>query len=468
MQIHFETLGCRLNHDETEGAARFFSVNGFSTDLETLTARSSLMDGCVLGVINTCTVTGKAEQKARRVIRLMLQKLPNALILVTGCYAEHDAQQIRSICEERVSVLSGTKKSILAKIATEMKSGELSVEKGLFTHSSLDSFIEKSDSSSHFTLYTPVFALHSRGSLKIQDGCNCSCTFCRIHIARGKSVSLDVYESIRRVKEMEKQGLNEVTLTGVNLSQYSSIDKEGKKVSFASLLSMMIENTASIKFRISSFYPQSINEELCKVISSDRVQPFFHISIQSGSDSILKAMARPHNTDQVVSAIEMIRKYKSNPFISCDIIAGFPGESEEDFAKTRDLCNKCNFAWIHSFPYSPRPGTLAQGMKGQIPERIKGERVKILTDIAVDGKCKYIEECIGTTHSAIVENSRAIRIGANAGDTLHLVTDNFLHVQVLSNGRTYNPGSVVNVKIVKCLKDNIKSGMEIECLGEIV
>ena len=187
-RIHFETLGCRLNHDETEGAARFFSNAGFSIDMEILTSASPPSPETVLAVINTCTVTGKAEQKARRLIRLMLARLPAALIVVTGCYADMDASAIRSIDPGRISIIPGTAKYILSLLPRAMQEGgPLSLQEGRFRHELLDAFIRQSLADSvpgavfggkkrtpvnAFLLYTNVFEKHSRASIKIQDGCN--------------------------------------------------------------------------------------------------------------------------------------------------------------------------------------------------------------------------------------------------------------------------------------------------------
>lgn len=482
--VHFETLGCRLNQDESEGAARSFSLNGFHTDLEPVTAKTAVSENTVLAVINTCTVTGKAEQKARRLIRLMLEKYPSAPVIVTGCYAELDAAEISAICPERIVVLAGTKKSQLAAIASKMKtSGSMTAGELKDFIASKPSFITAPEQTplkipalNPFSLYTPVFEKHSRASIKIQDGCNCACTFCRIHLARGKSVSLAVEDVVKRVQELERLGNHEVVCTGVNLSQYSAIGSDGTTYSFAKLLALLLKETDHISFRVSSFYPQSVSDELCEVLADSRVQPFFHLSIQSGSERILSLMKRPHSVEHVVQSIQKIRSVKENPFISCDIIAGFPGETEEDFALTQKLCLEQQFAWIHAFPYSSRPDTPAKDMRPQIPERIKGERVKWLTDIAVKGKIDYIKYWTGRTLSAVVENSRSLRINSMSNESqkaIHCVTENFLHVECPAafNAEPLNnvvPGSLVKVNITDVLSDSIAAGKELDCRGIIV
>ena len=471
--IHFETLGCRLNQDESEGAARCFSMAGFVSDLDAISAKTEASDEVILCIINTCTVTGKAEQKARRIIRLLLEKFPKAPLIVTGCYAELDGKQITEICPERICILSGMKKFILSRVAEESAGGVLDAEKNLLSRNNIQNFIDEcskeeiSAKLNKFTLFTPVFEKHSRSSLKIQDGCNNNCSFCRIHLARGKSVSLDVQEAIDRAREQEAHGAVEIVLTGVNLSQYAGKSPEGPLLAFGGLLERLLAETSKVNYRVSSFYPQHVTEELCKTLANDRIQPFFHLSIQSGSDRILDRMCRPYKVEHVARAVELLRKYKPGCFISCDIIAGFPGETEEDFALTEKLCFESNFAWIHAFPYSPRPGTAAKDMKPQVPERIKDERVKVLTSYAVKGKIDFIKNSIGKVFNAIVENTRSVRLGLTASNVFHAVTANYIHVEFTSS-EFIPQGTVVKLRVTSVLEENIRTGKEIEAAAVLV
>lgn len=501
--IHFETLGCRLNQDETEGAARCFSLADFKCDLENISSSSQENNNVILSVINTCTVTAKAEQKSRRIIRLLLKKFKNAPVLVTGCYAELDATEIKKIDSKRICILSGTKKFILADIAKMMKgkedvSCELLEKFILEKENQFKKNLENSKNL-NFALYTPVFEKHSRASIKVQDGCNNNCAFCRIHFARGKSVSLDVNDVVKRVQELEKLGKNEVVFTGVNLSQYAgkffADDKNSnfqnnqnlqneKICDFADLLKIVLENTKNITLRISSLYPQSVNEKFCDVIKNVRVAPSFHLSVQSGSDFILRQMNRPYSVLQVENAVKMLRRAKENPFISCDIIAGFPGETQNDFNQTLELCEKLNFAWIHAFPFSARPGTKAFSMPNQISEKIKDERVKALTKLALKSKVNYIDSFIGKTLSAVVENNRSERMILTKGKNsdfnfgsdsdfssdlpINAVTNNFIHVKCDSNKKNFSQGSLVNVKILRSLPFSIQEGRETDAEAQIL
>lgn len=477
--IHFETLGCRLNQDETEGAARFFSDAGFICEFNSISSAKNPSQDVILSVINTCTVTGKAEQKARRIIRLLLEKFFNAPLIVTGCYAELADSEITSISKNRIVIVPGTKKFVLKEIAVAMNGGDLDFKSGKFNFENLKSFVSKKifsferiDSAKKipmainpFALYTPVFEKHSRATLKIQDGCNNSCSFCRIHFARGTSVSLEPEKILERAKKIENLGSSEIVLTGVNLSQYAGMSKDGAIFDFKDLLSFLLSNTKKVKFRISSFYPQHITKELCAVLSDKRVQPFFHLSIQSGSDSILNSMRRPYKREQVENAVQLLRECKMNPFISCDIIAGFPGETEDDFEQTKSLCKKMNFAWIHAFPFSARPGTLAFSMTPKIPERTKNERVKWLAEIAVSGKISYINSFKEKTVEATVE--KKVLQKSNGKNIFHAVTENFLHAEFESE-KKLKAGSVAMLKIISALEDSIKCGREEECSAELL
>jgi len=427
MIAHFETLGCKLNQIESESACKSFSDFGFEVTTNPTTASENFsqeeLNKTRICIVNTCTVTAKAEQKCRRVINLLLKTFEKSAIIVTGCYAEVEKEFISKI-NPRIVVIPGTQKDILTKIPELLNSAfnenpELAeIPLANFIKSNLVNEKLKFLPQDRFKLSTDTFFNHSRSSIKIQDGCANSCTFCRIHIARGNPFSLDAKEVLSRVQSLENSGQMEVVLTGVNLSQYrSSID--GITVDFAYLLEYLNENTSKINFRISSLYPERVDEELGKVLQKARVRPHFHLSVQSGSDRILSLMNRPYKAIQIEQAVNRLRQIYENPFIACDIIAGFPGETVEDFELTMELCKKCNFTWIHAFPFSPRPGTKAFTMKPIIPQYIVKKRIEKLTNLAENNKNLYIQNFIGKTVKAIVEKRQ--------DKLVRCVTENFLH-----------------------------------------
>lgn len=473
--IHFETLGCRLNQVESEGAARFFSDAAFSVTMEPFTAKS-FDESVILCVVNTCTVTAKAEQKARRIIRMLLKCCPNSAVAVTGCYAQLNQKEIMAI-DERVCVLGGQHKGSLADLPPLLKN--LLEEKPGLSGSEISREIQKifdkeNNSSernvitSPFRLATETFINHSRSSLKIQDGCNCVCTYCRIRLARGKSVSLAASEVIERVKKLEEAGQSEVVITTVNIGQYVS-EYEGKVVRFAEVLELVLANTQKIGIRISSLYPEIVNEKLAGVLENPRVRPYFHISVQSGSDAVLAKMKRPYKIEAVYRATELLRKAKKNPFLACDIIAGFPGESDEDFDLTLKMLSECGFTYVHAFPFSPRPGTEAFKMRPMVPNYITDKRIAALEDFNKKSKTAYINSFVGQTLPAVCETVHRAKVFKDRL-VVHAVTENFLHCQLNFSTKDSNlpvAGSEIRVKILRPLNDGEKTG-ESDTLAEVV
>jgi len=475
-EIRIETLGCRLNQIESESAARIFVDKGFSVSMEGLTSGAQEDKETLLTIINTCTVTQKAEQKARRLMRLILKKYPNSSLIATGCYAQLAAAEIEKI-DKRIAVIGGQMKSRLAGVpdllADRRKAGEWNpvafAEEIKNTISAIPQK-KKDFPEDSFKLATSAFLSHSRPSLKIQDGCNSNCSYCAIHIARGHSVSLDVQTAIDRVKELEAKGHGEVVLTTVNIGQYKGAWKDGF-CNFTQLLQILLENTSTIHFRISSLYPEIVDEEFCRVISDDRVQPHFHISVQSGSNKILKLMNRLYNSEKVANACKMLKEAKKNPFLACDIITGFPGESDDDFEETMKLCSECDFAWVHAFPYSERPGTVAAVMKNKVPQSISGQRAKKISEWAIAQKIKYAEKFINTEHLAVLETVRrpmALAAGTTGGRYIyHAVTDNFLHCEIISE-KLLEANQTVKISITGVLEQGIKKGGDIEVSAKFI
>ncbi len=470
---HFETLGCRLNQIESEGAAEAFSDAGFRIDMNPIAAKDDARQDVCVCVLNTCAVTTKAEQKARRVIRLLLKKFPNAILIVTGCYAQLSMKEISQI-DERICVLPGLAKSALRGVPQKIKAfsadprGAKEILKSDFVFEPPQKI---KVARAPFELLPKTFFSHSRASLKIQDGCDNSCSYCAIHLARGKSVSLDAALVLERISALESQGHGEVVLTGVNVAQYSSTF-EGRTLDIADLLELILSRTKKIALRFSSIYPETASEKFCDLIKDGRVRPHFHLSVQSGSDAILKRMNRRYTSQDVVEACRRLRDAKGNPFLACDIIAGFPGESEKDFLMTMEILESCHFTNVHAFAFSPRKGTAAFSFAPKIPERIKDERVKILNEFSAAQKIRYIESFAGDVRPAIAENVHnslsslaAIPAGKKVARAL---TDNFIHTEILLDEKDAAPkeGECVLVKILGAQTEKILAGQEWEAWGE--
>jgi threonylcarbamoyladenosine tRNA methylthiotransferase MtaB len=467
--VHFETLGCRLNQIETEGAAEFFYQRGWSVQMASAAARDAEDPSVALCVLNTCAVTGKAEQKARRTINLLLKKFPAAALIVTGCYAQLSPQQIAAM-DKRVVVLPGKAKSALSRVPDLLPQDFDAADLRNILQDQKAAQDKNAAAVDPFVLLPKTFFAHSRSSIKIQDGCDNCCSFCAIHIARGKSVSIPASLALERGVALEEAGQSEVVLTGVNIGQYRS-DWQGSAIGIAELLQLLLERTQKIAVRFSSIYPETVTERFAEVIKSPRVRPHFHISVQSGSDAILKRMNRRYTRETVIQACGRLKEAKQNPFLACDIITGFPGETDGDFAQTLPLLKEAGFVNAHAFPYSPRPGTAAANFTPKIPERVKDQRVAALNEYSAAAKIAYINSFAGTVRPAIAESvhGSAANSVPQGKKLVRATTDNFIHAEILLDQTAAAPqdGQPVMVKILSANESAIRQGAEWEALAKL-
>jgi threonylcarbamoyladenosine tRNA methylthiotransferase MtaB len=454
MNFALYTLGCKLNQLEGEGIADSFRKAGFTLDSQGLVA-----DGPGIIIINTCTVTSKADQKCRRLIRKALRENPDSCVIVTGCYAQLDPEEIAALEDEaggsgfrRLFVTggggdaAGTAKSALLELPAYVR--EVLARS---PDSALPEIVESwmtrarvgAAANGAFDFKPEEFAFHSRGYLKIQDGCNNSCGYCRVRLARGPSVSLLKESALAALRSSEAHGCAEMMITGVNITQYrhSGID-------FAGLLEYLLEGTASIALRLSSLEPEAVDDRLSSVLAHPRVRPHFHLSVQSGSDHVLRAMGRVYISRTVEQAAALLRGVKDNPFLACDIIAGFPGESSADFDQTLALCTQTGFAWIHAFPYSKRPGTAASSLKNPVCERDITRRVEALTQLALQGRRNYAQYWLGRELSAVVEKAPC-----SAGQC-RAVSENYLKLLVNDSG------GLPSGSVIRCIPVSLCDGAD--------
>ncbi|MDR2784099.1 MAG: tRNA (N(6)-L-threonylcarbamoyladenosine(37)-C(2))-methylthiotransferase MtaB, partial [Treponema sp.] len=387
-------------------------------------------------IVNTCTVTSKAEQKARRIIRKLAAN--NACVIVSGCYAQMDAQAIADI-DRRVVVLAGDRKSALLDLPAALVSAE-----GAVCEHHAPSLPDSVSRLLHFPFpgkrleqfrYAPdTFSFHSRAFLKIQDGCNRRCAYCRVRLARGASVSLEPERALSQLRVFEAKGYREAVLTGVNINQYDS------GMDLAGLVSYLLKGTRRIRIRLSSIEPEGVTEAFCAVIADARVCPHFHLSVQAGSDKVLAKMMRPYTQEVVERSAALLRSVKDDPFLGCDIIAGFPTETDADFEKTLDLCGRIGFSWIHAFPYSPRPGTASFRFKEKVPDREISRRIDSLLALAHEGRRSYINRQVGKRAEAVIEAAGNTPSGFAVG-----TTETYLRVLLqTAEGETPRTGDAVS------------------------
>ena len=381
MNVYIYTLGCRLNQAESEAIADSFSRNGF-----TMTGG----DEANLVIVNSCTVTQKAEQKARRMIRLFAR---HAEVIVTGCYAAVNPQEVKAL-SDRVTVFSLKEKASILSLPAHIS---LSLDSGLSLHEAIESFSFRS--ADPFAFDASSFQYHSRAYLKIQDGCDNHCGYCRTTIARGDSVSLSADEVVERALKLEAEGFHEIMLTGVNLTMY---DHSGEGL--GGFVEKLLKAVGSgVRFRLSSMEPDHVDDRLLDAIADSRMQPHFHIPIQSASDKVLKRASRRYSISHVDYIISRMRKAKDDPFIACDVIAGLPGEGDDEFMETYSFLSSHDFSAMHVFPYSPRPGTPLFNVKNRPAERVRDERAEKLRELSEEQSRKYLQRQLGKSVEILAE-----------------------------------------------------------------
>ena len=416
MRAAVYTLGCKLNQCESEALASTFDRRGFFI--------GSYKDEADIYIINTCTVTTKAEQKARRVIRKLAAEHPCSAIVVTGCYAQLDRKELE-LAGNVIVVSNDSKDDInalpeyLQSIPRASGAGIADTVKDYFSARGFktddDIPADGAGSPDRFWYDSVDFNYHTRAFLKIQDGCDNSCAYCRVTIARGPSVSLSPEAVLAGFERLQRDGYREVVLTGVNLTSYNY-----GGVNFSSLLSMLTEKAGKkvpgrpggsgkpggLRIRLSSLEPETIDLRLAGAVSSEAVCPHFHIPVQSGSSRILKLMNRNNDRQSIVEAVNILRSVKDDPFMAADIIAGFPGETDADFEETCSLIVECDLTRLHVFPFSPRPGTAAFSMRGKVPERVSRERTAILRKLSVENFRRYLERWEGRQIKVLLEEQK--------------------------------------------------------------
>ena len=439
VSLAIQTLGCKLNQLESEALASAFKAQGM--------ALLPWDAGADILVVNTCTVTSKAEQKARRIIRKALREHPAAAVVVTGCYAQLDGPKIRALAGSppgpaRLLVLAGDRKAALLDLPRRL-SAAAGVQEG-FAAWRRDWEAEGPQELDPFAFTVEDFSFHTRAFLKIQDGCGRRCAYCRASLARGKSVSLEGLAVLSRLRSLEERGCAEAVLTGLNIAQYQAPLGGGcaKPLVLGELLDFLLRETGRIALRLSSLEIDRLGPEFLAVLAHRRIRPHFHLSIQSGSDRILERMRRGYTAVKIEEIVRDLRSRKDDPFLACDIIAGFPGETPEEFEKTWELCRRLDFAWIHAFPYSKRPGTEALRMREQTPERDARDRVDALSALARQGRTAYASRWMGKSVEALIETPDQAPPGHAAA-----LSENYLRLLIPCSAPDPRPGSVLSCRL---------------------
>ena len=397
-RIAFHTLGCKLNYSETSTISRDLIHNGFE--------KVDYQDAADIYVINTCSVTDNADKEARKLIRQAKRSNPSANIAVIGCYAQLNPDEIADIDGVDIVIGAEEKFNLLEHL------NELSVKE--------EKMILGSDIN-NVHLFEPSYSIgdRTRSYLKIQDGCDYTCSFCTIPLARGKSRSGTINATIALAKEVALAGAKEIVLTGVNIGDFGA----GSDETLLDLLIELDEIEGVQRFRISSIEPNLLNNDIITFCNmSKKFVPHFHIPLQSGSNKILKAMRRRYDRDLYVDRINSIKSLNSDTCIGVDVMVGFPGESDEDFLETYNFLNELDISYLHVFTYSERQNTYAIQINETIPKPVKAERSKTLHALSNKKRRLFYDQFISTKRDVLFEN---VRNGKLFGHT-----DNYIKVEV--------------------------------------
>src|SRR5476651_2395513 len=414
-KVAFYTLGCKLNYSQTSTIGRLFNQAGFDT--------VDFTDVPDVFVINTCSVTENADKKCKKVVKEALKISPNAYVTIVGCYAQLKPQEIANI-EGVDMVLGAAEKFNIVEHITDLTKKPKAV---VFNQ-------PVSEANQFVSSYS--FGDRTRTFLKVQDGCDYSCTFCTIPLARGASRSDTIAHVIEQAEQIAASGVKEIVLTGVNLGDFGIRDGE-RKDKFFDLVKALDEVEGIDRYRISSIEPNLLTDEIIEFVSqSKRFVPHFHIPLQSGSDKILGLMRRRYKRELYINRVAKIKELMPDCCIGVDVIVGFPGETREDFIDTYNFLNELNVSYLHVFTYSERGNTPAIEMTGAVPGSTRAERSKMLHILSDKKRRAFYEAQLNKAEEVLFEGD--IKDGF-----MHGFTRNYVKVKT-----KYDPVLVNEIKTV--------------------
>ena len=429
MRIAFATVGCRLNQFETDALRGH--AHGAAWEVVPFDAEADVY------VINSCTVTAEADADSRQLARRAVRRNPAALIVVAGCYAQADPETVAAIPGVDLVVGNQEKAGLLDEIRRTRKNGAVRLRVGHIGDASRidgDAYGPGLDSD------------RTRAFLKVQDGCNYSCSFCIVPSVRGPNRSLPVPRVLREILRLEAAGFPEVVLTGVHLGTY------GRDLTPRTTLAALCEEIAGLptapRVRLSSLDPHEVTPSLIRLLAgSRRLCRHLHLPVQSGDAEILRRMRRGHNAVEFQRLVEQLTAAVPGIAVTGDVIVGFPGEEEAAFQRTRDLLEALPLAGLHVFTYSRRPGTVAAEMPDQIPKAVKAERSRTLRALATRKAQAFRRQCVGDLLETVV-----LRQGSGRG-RLEGLSDNYLRVWF--SGEAALQGAIVRVRIEGTADDGV-------------
>lgn len=411
MKFAFYTLGCKVNQYETQAMEhRLLSLGHTVCDFN---------DACDAYIINTCTVTAVADKKNRNVIRRARKQAPDAIIGVCGCYSQMSPKDVQALGAD---VISG------------------SADRMAFLDLMLQALADRQkrirvDEARKRTVFEPLTAgglvTRTRAMLKVQDGCNNFCSYCIIPYSRGPVRSLPLSDAVAQAKKLCEEGYREIVVTGIEIASWGQDLKTGERL--RDLLAAICSAVPSVRIRLGSLEPRTVDEAFCKALSIfPNLCPHFHLSMQSGCDTVLKRMHRRYDTARYFESVSLLRNYFPGCAVTTDMIVAFPGETEEEFLQSLSFLQKCRFADMHIFPYSRRPGTLADRMEGQLSNSVKEERSARAIALAAELSKAFRKEMLGTIQQVLFEQPEGDYFTGHAMNSVKVfVRADALHNQVL-------------------------------------
>ena len=388
-KIAFYTLGCKVNQADTASMERLFREAGYEI--------VDFAEKADIYLINTCVVTNMGQRKSRQMIHRAIRKNPNAFIVVSGCYPQTAAEEVKAI--QGVDLIIGNQDRAAVVTLVEAAATEQSID-------AYDNVKKLSAQTAFEELSADCETEKTRAFLKIQEGCNQFCTYCIIPYARGPLRSRSLENIKDEVEKLVAAGFSEVVLIGIHLGAYGKELKNGTSLTDAVKAALAVTGLARV--RLGSLESVEVGEDLLDLMASDeRVQRQLHLPLQTGCDDVLKSMHRPYDTKIFAELIQKIRAKLPDVAITTDVIVGFPGETEENFAATKEFVRSCGFSKIHIFPFSPRKGTPAASFSGVVSEKVKQRRAVELAEVDRESHEKYCESMLDKTVTVLFEQESA-------------------------------------------------------------
>ncbi len=431
----FLSLGCKVNSYETEAMRGMFEQAGYTT--------VDFKDIADVYVVNTCTVTNIADRKSRQMLHQAKKRNPEAVIAAVGCYVQASEEEL--IKDTAVDLVVGNNR----------KSDIVTMVERYFMNNRKEELVTDIDAQQEYEEFKVSSTLEkTRAFIKIQDGCNRFCSYCIIPYVRGRVRSREEQDILSEITSLAEKGYKEIVLTGIHISSYGTdrqVDKANHKEQPLAELIIKVSRIPGIeRIRVGSLEPRIITEDFVRSIAGvKQFCPHFHLSLQSGSDSVLLRMNRRYTAEEYYEKVLLLREYYSNPSFTTDVIVGFPGETEKEFEETYEFVKKIGFSHIHVFKFSKREGTKAAGMPDQLPEELKHQRSNKLIALAEQMSMEYKSKFMGRIEKILVEEE--ITVDGTTYQTGH--NERYLKLAVKSDEELTN--KVITAEVVDTLTEEI-------------